>query len=251
MAYSPQHAPLRHSADVPNGDGAAWRANARVMLQPVAAPSILGLFGFAAATFIVAAHAAGWYGDRNSPQYLFPFAAMFGGLAQFAAGMWSYRARDGLATAMHGMWGSFWLAYGLLFLLNAVGAVTIPAQGSFPELGYWFLTLAAITLVGALAALAENLALFAVLTTLAVGAALLAVGYLVSDGSSWLHSGGWVLVVSAGCAFYTASALMLEGTWGRVVLPLGKPSKRANVPGGRITDPIEYAAGEPGVRHGQ
>jgi hypothetical protein len=27
--------------------------------------------------------------------------------------MWAYRARDGLATAMHGMWRSFCMAYGM------------------------------------------------------------------------------------------------------------------------------------------
>src|SRR5918912_1608878 len=87
---------------------------ARIFLQPIAAPSILGLFGFAAATMMVAAHLAGWYGTANSPAYLFPFAAMFGGLAQFLAGMWAYRARDAVATAAHGTWGAFWLGYGLL-----------------------------------------------------------------------------------------------------------------------------------------
>jgi hypothetical protein len=151
---------------------------------------------------------------------------------------------------MHGMWGSFWLAYGILFLLNTVGALTIPATGSFPELGFWFLALAAITAAGAIAAIAETLGLVAVLTTLAVGSALLAVGYL-TGGTGWLHTGGWVLFASAVCAFYTAAALMLEGSWGRVVLPLGKLRKDADKPGARITDTIEYAAGEPGIRHGQ
>jgi hypothetical protein len=33
---------------------------ARVFLQPIAAPSILGLAGFAGATFIVASNLAGW-----------------------------------------------------------------------------------------------------------------------------------------------------------------------------------------------
>jgi hypothetical protein len=32
----------------------------RVVLQPIAAPSILGLAGFAGATFIVASNLAGW-----------------------------------------------------------------------------------------------------------------------------------------------------------------------------------------------
>lgn len=40
---------------------------AQIYLQPIAAPSILGLFGFAGATFIVAAHMAHWYGGANSP----------------------------------------------------------------------------------------------------------------------------------------------------------------------------------------
>ena len=63
-------------------------ARPRVFLQPIAAPSILGLFGFAGATFIVAANMAGWYGSVTTPGYLFPFAAFFGGVAQFLAGMW-------------------------------------------------------------------------------------------------------------------------------------------------------------------
>jgi succinate-acetate transporter protein len=219
------------------------------LLQPIAAPSILGLYGFAAATFMVAAYLAGWYGDTKTPTFLFPFAATFGGLAQFAAGMWAYRARDGLATAMHGMWGAFWIAFGILFLLVATGDLTVPS-GKFVELGFWFLTLAAITAAGAVASAAENLGLTAVLTTLAVGAGLLAVGYLTGV-EGWLHTGGWVLIVSSVCAWYVASALMLKSTFGRVVLPLGEPRKAANVPGSRVTEPIEYEFGEPGVKQGQ
>ena len=36
----------------------------RIFLQPIAAPSILGLFGFAGATFVVASNLAGWWGTR-------------------------------------------------------------------------------------------------------------------------------------------------------------------------------------------
>lgn len=230
-------------------DLADWREHTRVFLQPIAAPSILGLFGFAAATFMVSTYLARWYGTTTSPQFLFPFAATFGGLAQFAAGMWAYRARDGLATAMHGMWGAFWLAYGILFLLVALRALTLPA-GRFAELGFWFLPLAAITASGAIAATAESIGLTAVLTTLAAGSGLLAVGYL-TGGAGWLTAGGWVLFASAVLAWYTASAMMIESTFGRVVLPLGKTSRTANVPGRVAHQPIEFALGEPGVRHGQ
>lgn len=226
-----------------------WRDSTRVFLQPIAAPSILGLFGFAAATFMVSAHLAGWYGSTTSPEFLFPFAATFGGLAQFAAGMWAYRARDAVATAMHGMWGAFWLAYGILFLLVAAGDIAVPAA-KFPELAFWFFPLAAITASGAIASTGENLGFTATLSALAVGAGLLGVGYLVG-GSGWLHTGGWVLIASSICAFYTASAMMMKASFGRVVLPLGEPKSAANIPGRKYTQPIEYSFGEPGVKQGQ
>jgi succinate-acetate transporter protein len=234
---------------------ADWRERSRIFLQPIAAPSILGLFGFAGATFVVAAHLAGWYGTTDTPLYLAPFAATFGGLAQFLAGMWAYRARDGLATAMHGMWGAFWLAFGLLFTLVATGALTFDSTVAFDAFGYWFFALGAITAIGAVAALAESIGLFSVLSTLAAGSALLAIGYLTdatpTAGEGWLLAGGWVLVASAILATYTAGAMMLEGAFGRTIIPLGKYDRRTNIPGQRFTRPIEYERAEPGVRQGQ
>lgn len=226
-----------------------WRSSTRVFLQPIAAPSVLGLFGFAAATFMVATNLAGWYGNAHSGVFLFPFAATFGGIAQFAAGLWAYRARDALATAMHGMWGSFWMAYGILWLLVAAGDITLPA-GKFPELAFWFFPLAAITLSGMIASIGENLGITATLATLATGAAFLGIGYLTGI-HGWLSAGGWVLFASSICAFYTASAMMLKASFRRVVLPLGVPKKQANIPGSEFTHPLEYHWGEPGVRQGQ
>lgn len=51
----------------------------QAFLQPIAAPSILGLYAFAGSTLIVAAELAGWYGDSQTALYLAPFAAAFGG----------------------------------------------------------------------------------------------------------------------------------------------------------------------------
>jgi hypothetical protein len=224
---------------------------ARIFLQPVAAPSVLGLFGFAGATFMVAANLAGWYGSTtSSPMFLFPFAAILGGIAQFTAGVWGYRARDALATAMHGTWGSFWIAYGLFWWLVANHTITPPSGSTFVPLGYWFIVLAAITLSGAIASLTENLALFSVLGTLTAGSVLLAISYLIGS-STVLTWGGWVLVVSAVLAWYTATAMMLTATTGRTVLPLFKPMRGVNKPGARPLVPVEYAEGEPGVKMGQ
>jgi succinate-acetate transporter protein len=215
----------------------------RIYLQPIAAPSILGLYGFFGATFIVATYLAGWYGGNNVPYFLFPFAAFFGGLAQFLAGMWSYRARDGLATAMHGMWGSFWMAYGLLYFLAATGAVTLPT-GPFVELGFWFIVLAAVTWVGAWAALAVSGALASVLGFLAAGSTVMLIAQISGSGALTIIA-GWLFIISAVIAWYTASALMLNGTFGREVLPLFEPMRHREAP------EVVEGIGEPGVTHGQ
>lgn len=232
-----------------DNDVGAWRANTRVFLQPIAAPSILGLFGFAGATFMVAANMAGWFGTATSAIYIFPFAAIFGGVAQFIAGLWGYRARDGIATAMHGMWGSFWIAYGILWGLAAAGTITLPA-GQFIPFGYWFIVLATLTMFGAIAAAFENLGLCSVLAVLSGGSALAAVFFLTGV-HGWETAAGWVLLVSSWLASYTAFAMMLEGAAGRVILPLGALKKDANVPGHHEHVPLQFASGEPGVRQGQ
>ncbi len=221
-------------------------SQAQVYLQPIAAPSILGLYGFAGATLILASHVAGWWGDSQSTAYIWPFAAAFGGVAQFTAAMWSYKARDAIATAMHGMWGSFWVGWGILELLFATGTLTQP-QGAFPAFGMWFVALAWITLMGAIAAAWENVALVAVLGTLALGSAFTAVAEFVgsSTGSGWAALGGWTFVISAVCAWYTASALMFEGVAGRPVLPVGMTQKAQEEPD------VAVGAGEPGVAKGQ
>lgn len=243
---------MEHRQHLSNGSGQEfdrWQSSTRVFLQPIAAPSILGLFGFAAATFMVSTNIAGWYGNAHSGVYLFPFAAVFGGGAQFAAGMWAYRARDGMATAVHGMWGSFWIAYGILWLLVAAGDITMPAT-HFPALAFWFFPLAALTFSAAVASLGQNLGVTSTLVSLGGGAGCLAIGYLVGS-HAWLVTGGWILFASSICAFYTASAMMWKSSFGRVVLPLGEPKANANVPGHRYTHPIEYHEGEPGIRQGQ
>ncbi|MEN3300636.1 MAG: uncharacterized protein V7633_2694 [Pseudonocardia sp.] len=233
-----------------------WREHTTISLQPVAAPSILGLFGFAVSTFMVAANLAGWFGnDTTTPLVLFPFAFAFGGVAQLLAAMWSYRARDGLATGIHGAWGSFWIGYGIYTLLVGLGVV--PGTATSPDarvaFGFWFIGLAAVTWTGFAAALAENIAFALVLLALAAGSTLLAIGMTV--GLPVLVTiGAIVLVASAVLAWYTASAMTLASSTGRNVLPIGRRTaarKDANHLGSPSSWPIEYPAGDPGAKIGQ
>ncbi|MDR0342853.1 MAG: GPR1/FUN34/YaaH family transporter [Nocardiopsaceae bacterium] len=254
MTHAPSDMDAAAATPTNGRDTSFWRSHTTIALQPVAAPSILGLFGFAAATFMVASNLAGWYGTTASRAItmfaLVPFAVFAGGVAQFLAGMWSYKARDGLATAMHGIWGAFWLGDGLYLLLVAGGVLLPPTARTFEiGLGYWFIVLAAITVVGAIAALAKNWALFLVLFVLAGGSILLAIAWVTPV--SWLVApAGDVLVASAVIAWYTASALMLEGVFQRPVLPVGHIQMKPRARTAQL-QPIQYELGEPGVRAGQ
>jgi succinate-acetate transporter protein len=216
---------------------------AQIYLQPIAAPSILGLYGFAGATFVVAAHMAHWFGGARTDLFLAPFAAIFGGVAQFTAGMWSFKARDSVATAMHGTWGSFWIAYGLLQLAFLNGTLTEPV-GAFPSLGYWFIALAAITWMGTWAASAESKVLAAVLGVLAAGSTVSAIAEL--SGTEGLRViAGYLFIIAAIIAWYAASALMLEGAFKRPVLGMGKTNRA------RLEPKLVSGRGEPGVIRGQ
>ena len=136
---------------------------------------------------------------------------MFGGVAQFMAGMWAYRVRDAIATAMHGMWGSFWIAFGILNLLVMCGEDARPPAGSVsdPAFAMWFWTLAAIT-AGRRARRdrGEHRALRRARARSRPARSLLAIG-LSAGSTGWVKLAGWVLVASAILAYYVATAIML------------------------------------------
>lgn len=91
------------------------RPGVQIFLQPIAPPAALGLAGFACSTWITASYIANWWGNAESPSIFFPFVGIFGGLAQFIAGLYGFRARDTLVTVVNTMWGSFWISIGILY----------------------------------------------------------------------------------------------------------------------------------------
>lgn len=78
----------------------------------------------------------------------------------------------------------------------------------------------------ALAATRTNLAMVCVLGTLAVGYCLSGIPDLIGSanpgGFAIVGSiGGWFLVASAACAYYTGAAFVVNSTWNSTVLPIG------------------------------
>lgn len=228
-----------------------WRSRTRVVLTPIAAPSIMGLFGFMIATLMLGAWQAGWYGTPNTPTIIWPFALIAGGVLQSIAAVASFRARDGVAVAVHTAWGAFWIAWGIMQGLVVGGLMKpIPLGVANASFAFWFIALALVTGIAALGSLAQSLGIFTVLSTLTVGAGFTAAG--LYGGALWAERlGGWLFVISAAAAWLTAGAMVLEHSFGRTIIPMGKWSKDANIPGRKPVVPLAYSGGMPGVKVGQ
>ena len=232
-------------------DHEGWVSRSRVFLTPIAAPSIMGLFGFMIATLMVGAWQAGWYGTAATPLLIWPLALFAGGILQAVAAAASLRARDGVAVAVHTAWGSFWIAWGVLQLVVTTGRLPLVPLGlANPSMAFWFIALTLVTIFAALGALAQNMAIFSTLAVLTLASAVTAAGEYAGSLAT-LRAGGWLFVISAVAAWLTAGAMMLENSFGRTIIPPSRWSRHPYVPGPRATDPLAYPAGMPGVRVGQ
>jgi uncharacterized protein len=232
-------------------DHAGWMARSRVFLTPIAPPSIMGLFGFTIGTVMLGAFQAGWYGNAATPLVIWPFAMFAGGIMQSIAAIASLRARDGLAVAVHTAWGSFWVGWGILQLQVTTHLMPpLPLGAASASFAFWFIALTLITFWGMLGALASNMLLFFTLAVLTAASAVTAAGFYAGSLTT-LNVGGWLFVISAAAAWLMGGAMVLENSFGRSIIPVGKWAKRANIPGAKVTDPIGYPAGMPGVRVGQ
>lgn len=232
-------------------DREGWLSRSRVVLAPMAAPSIMGLFGFTIATVMLGAWQAGWYGTAATPLLIWPFAMVAGGVLQSIAAVASLRARDGVAVAVHTTWGSFWIGWGILQLLVATHVLAaIPLGMASPTMAFWFIALTLVTWFGMLGALAQNAGIFLTLGTLTAASALTAAGFFAGSLGT-LQAGGWVFVISAAFAWLTAGAMVLEHSFGRTIIPLIKFGANPGARGSRAAGAIGYPAGMPGVRVGQ
>src|SRR5579864_8999518 len=80
---------------------------------PAADPAPLGLAGFALTTFLLSGHNASFIPDL----IWVGFALFYGGMAQFAAGMWEFRNRNVFGATAFSTYGGFWMGIGIFVIL--------------------------------------------------------------------------------------------------------------------------------------
>jgi uncharacterized protein len=192
---------------------------------PAADPAPLGLAGFALTTFLLSGHNASFIPDLI---WIGP-AIFYGGLAQFAAGMWEFRNRNVFGATAFSTYGAFWMGLGLFIILGVDTSKFLAAYtgGDLTNALAWFLfAFAVFNTYMLIASMRVSMAVFLVFLTLEITEILLVIGFFnVSHGGTewWLHAGGWAGIVTAGVAWYASAAGVWNGVAGRTQLPVGGP----------------------------
>jgi succinate-acetate transporter protein len=188
-------------------------------------PAPLGLAAFALTTFLLSGHNASFI-----PDGIWIGAAVFyGGLVQLLAGMWEFRNRNVFGATAFSTYGGFWLALGIFVVLlsSSKGFAGLLKGSDVDNSLAWFLIAFAIfNSYMLLWSTRVNMAVLGVFLTLEITEILLAVGFFrVAHGMSpyWIHVGGWAGIITAGVAWYTSAAGVVNGMSPMKVLPVGGP----------------------------
>jgi uncharacterized protein len=196
---------------------------------PAADPAPLGLGAFALTTFVLSGHNATFIPDL----IWVGLALFYGGLIQLLAGMWEFRNRNVFGATAFSTYGGFWMSFGIFVTLFVVSknfhAALTANPGDLPNAAAWFLIAFAIfNTYMLLWSMRVSIAVFAVFLTLEATEILLAIGnFDIAHGNAnngWIHTGGWVGIATAACAWYASAAGVVNGMAAPArVLPVGNP----------------------------
>jgi len=181
----------------------------------VANPGPLGLSAFALTTFVLSCINAGLVPGAGADKMVIALALFYGGAVQVLAGMWEFRTGNTFGATAFSSYGGFWLAVGF-----SIQQGLIPSPTAF---GYFLLGWTIFTFLMLLGTLRSNVALMVVFALLFVTFLLLTIAEL-GGGRGVAQIGGWLGILTAIGAWYTALAGILSSTKSVFTLPVGPRS---------------------------
>jgi len=193
----------------------------------VANPAPLGLSAFALTTFVLSASNAGFLFSKGpaSGAIVIGLAVFYGGLGQLIAGVQEFRRNNTFAATAFCSYGGFWLALGftLMPLFGGKNLVDLIGTDAATGVGVFLLGWTIFTALMFVGTFRLNGALVAVFGVLALTFLALTIGWLgggpAGNGLTWINIGGWLGIITALLAWYTALAGVLESTNSAIRLP--------------------------------
>jgi uncharacterized protein len=213
----PREADVAPAPDPTAGRTAGWTP---------ADPGPLGLAGFAGTTFVLSLINAGLVGAGNAVGGgLLPLVAglalAYGGIAQFAAGLWEFRTGNTFGAVAFCSFGAFWISFYFIVHSAASLAPTEVFSGLGLYLWMWgiftaYMFIASLKTTGAVAAVFLLLTITFII--LGIGNSALAGTHNVINGT--IKLGGYFGIATAIVAWYASLAGVANATFGRTVFPV-------------------------------
>lgn len=191
-------------------------------------PAPLGLAAFGVTTLFLSLQNANLIGGGDLGT-ISAVALAYGGIAQFFAGMWEFRAGNTFGAVAFTSFGAFWISFYIIVNQQVPSILVIkPASVAVltldSSLGAYLWVWAAITFGLFICTFASARALSVLFFVLLVTFILLAIGNS-GGNSSTIHAGGFAGIVTAAVALYIAVAEIMKAVYGRWVLPIGAPAE--------------------------
>ncbi len=175
-------------------------------------PAPLGLFAFGSTTWLLSMVNAGWF-DEKSVVVVLSMALVFGGTVQAIAGILAFVRGNTFPGVAFMAYGAFWVSVVVFIKFLGGGA---PA----PFVGWYFFVWGVFSFYMWIATFRHNTALQLTFLTLWITFLLLAIGDWF--GIPLSHTaGGYLGLVCACLAVYLSAAEIINGDYGRTVLPIG------------------------------
>ena len=191
-----------------------------------ASPSTVGWWAFATGTWMSATVLGGFLGWADSLSAA-PTVLLFAGMTQFIAGLYGFRRASVLHATIFCSFGTLNNALGLMFFLQVTGAVK-QGTGAPEMIGFLLESFAFIALALAWASLRRNALMFGVLAFICAGYAIVGVSQFMAQGSPAgvtglgviAAAGAALMFASSFLAYYLGTAMLVNSTWNRSVLPI-------------------------------
>jgi succinate-acetate transporter protein len=143
-------------------------------------------------------------------------ALAYGGIAQFAAGMWEFRTGNTFGAVAFTSYGAFWVSF---WALITFFVDKIPAEHAGAAVGLFLISWAIFTAYMFVASLRTTAAISLVFFLLTITFILLGIGN-AGEHEGMIEVGGWFGLLTAAAAWYASFAAVVNSTFGRTVLPV-------------------------------
>jgi succinate-acetate transporter protein len=183
--------------------------------SPIADPGPLGLAAFALTTFVLSMFNANLMGAGGEP-VVFGLAFAYGGIAQFAAGMWEFRTGNTFGAVAFTSYGAFWLSF---WAFVEFFEKDVPKADAGHAVGLYLIAWGIFTLYMFVASLRTTAAIAAVFALLTLTFFALGIGN-AGGHTNIVHLGGWIGLATAAAAWYASFAAVTNSTFKRIVLPV-------------------------------